>query len=73
MERNSRKFKVLAAIITIPLFAIFLFGYSFIIFENSLGLSNLKYYSLLALGCIGVLLWVRISLSMIKQIKNNKV
>jgi len=73
MERNSRKLKILAAIITIPLFGIFLFGYSFIIFENSIGLSNIKYYFLLALGCIGVLMWIRISLSMIEQIKKSKV
>jgi len=72
MERNSRKFKIIAAIITIPLFATFLFGYSFIIFEHGIELSNIKYYSLLALGCIGFLIWVRMSVSMIKQIKNSK-
>jgi hypothetical protein len=73
MKRDSRQFKILAAFITIPMFAIFLFGYSFIIFQNSMGLSNIKYYSLLALGCIGILIWIRISLSIIKQIKNNTV
>jgi hypothetical protein len=71
MKRDSRQFKTLAAFIFIPMFAIFLFGYSFIIFQNSMGLSNIKYYSLLALGCIGILIWIRVSLSMIKQIKNN--
>ncbi len=71
MKRDSRQFKILAAFIAIPMFAIFLFGYSFIIFEHSMGLSNIKYYSLLALGCIGILIWIRVSLSMIKQIKNN--
>jgi hypothetical protein len=73
MKRDSRQFKILAAFITIPMFAIFLFGYSFIIFQSSMGLSNIKYYSLLALGCIGILIWIRISLSIIKQIKNNTV
>ena len=71
MKRDSRQFKILAAFIVIPMFAIFLFGYSFIIFQNSMGLSNIKYYSLLALGCIGILIWIRVSLSMIKQIKNH--
>jgi hypothetical protein len=73
MKRNSRQFKIFAAFVSIPLFAIFLFGYSYVIFENSMGLSNIKYYSLLGLGFIGILIWIRISLSMIKEIKNNTV
>ena len=58
MVRQSRKFKIFAAIITIPLFAVFLFGYSFIIFMYADGLSNIKHYLLLGLGFIGILLWV---------------
>jgi len=71
MERKSQKFNIIAAIITIPLFTMFLLGYSFIIFENRNGLSDIKYYSLLGLGIIGVIMWLRISVNMIKEIRKN--
>ena len=73
MDRQSRKFKIIAAIITIPLFAMFLFGYSFVIFMYSEGLSDIKYYSLLGLGFIGILLWGKMSVSTVKEIKSIKV
>ena len=73
MVRQSRNFRIFAAIITIPLFAIFLFGYSFIIFMYADGLSNIKYYFLLGLGFIGILLWAKMSVNMIKDIGLIKV
>ncbi len=72
MDRQSRKFKIIAAIITIPLFAVFLFGYSFVIFMSNDGLSDVKYYSLLGLGFIGILLWGKMSVNTVKEIKSIK-
>ena len=37
------------------------------------GLSNIKYYFLLGLGFIGILLWARMSVNMIKDIRLIKV
>ena len=73
MDRQSRKFKIIAAIITIPLFAIFLFGYSFVIFMYNDGLNDVKYYSLLGLGFIGILLWGKMSVNTVNEIKSIKV
>ncbi len=73
MERNSRKFKIVAAIITIPLFAMFLIGYSYVIFMYSGGLNDVKFYSLLGLGFIGILLWGKMSVNTVKEIKSIKV
>ena len=73
MVRQSRKFKIFAAIITIPLFAVFLFGYNFIIFMYADGLSNIEHYFLLGLGFIGILLWAKMSVNMIKDIRLIKV
>ncbi|RHW74669.1 hypothetical protein [Colwellia sp. RSH04] len=73
MNRQSRQFKIIAAIVTIPLFAIFILGYSFIIFMYADGLSGIKYYSLLSLGVIGILLWGRMSVNTVKEIKSIKV
>ncbi len=73
MDRQSRKFKIIAAIITIPLFAMFLFGYSFVIYISNDGLSDAQYYSLLGLGFIGIILWGRMSVNTVKEIKSIKV
>lgn len=73
MDRQSRKFRIFTAIITIPLFVVFLFGYSFIIFMYADGLNNIKYYFLLGLGFIGILLWAKMSVNMIKDIRLVKV
>jgi hypothetical protein len=73
MDRQSRKFKIIAAIITIPLFAIFILGYSFIIFMYADGLNDIKYYSLLSLGLIGIILWGKMSVNTVKEIKSIKV
>ncbi|MBO7928092.1 hypothetical protein J5X91_17805 [Pseudoalteromonas sp. K222D] len=73
MDRQSRKFKIFAAIITIPLFAVLLFGYSFVIFMYADGLSDIKYYFLLGLGFIGILLWAKMSVNTVKEIKLLKV
>jgi len=73
MDRQSRKFKIFAAIITIPLFTVLLFGYSFVIFMYADGLSDIKYYFLLCLGFIGILLWAKMSVNTVKEIKLLKV
>ena len=73
MDRQSRKFKIFAAIITIPLFAILLFWYSFVILMYADGLSDIKYYFLLGLGFIGILLWAKMSVNTVKEIKLLKV
>ncbi|CAI86537.1 MULTISPECIES: hypothetical protein [Pseudoalteromonas] len=73
MDRQSRKFKIFAAIITIPLFTVLLFGYSFVIFMYADGLSDIKYYFLLGLGFIGILLWAKMSVNTVKEIKLLKV
>ncbi|NMP30599.1 hypothetical protein HII17_03405 [Thalassotalea sp. M1531] len=73
MDRKSLKFKIIAAIVTIPLFAIFLIGYTFVIFKTSADLSDIKYYSLLGLGLLGIFLWGKMSISTVKEIKSAKV
>jgi hypothetical protein len=73
MDRQSRKFKIIAATITIPLVALFLFGYSYVIFMFNDGLSVMKYYSLLGLAFIGILLWAKMSVNTVKEIKSLKV
>jgi hypothetical protein len=73
MDRQSRKFKIIAAIITIPLFAMFLFRYSFVIYISNDGLSDTQYYSLLGLGFIGIIFWGRMSVNTVKEIKSIKV
>jgi len=73
MDRQSRKFKIITAIITIPLFAMFLMGYSFVIFMYSDGLSDIRYFSLLGLGVTGIVMWGKMSLNTVREIKSNKV
>ncbi len=73
MDRQSRKFKIIAAIITIPLFAMFLLGYSFVIYMSNDGLGDIQYYSLLGLGFIGIILWGKMSVNTVKEIKSIKV
>jgi len=70
LDRQSRKFKIIAATITIPLLALFLFGYSYFIFMYNDGFSQIKYYSLLGLGFIGILLWGKMSVNTVKEIKS---
>lgn len=67
--RQPVTFKIIAALITISLLAIFLFGYSVVIFTHSDGLSDIKYNILLGIGLLGILLWGKMSVGSVKEIK----
>lgn len=70
MNRQLRNFKIIAAIISIPLLVLFLIGYSYIIFILSDELNDISYYFLLVLGFLGLLLWARISVHLLQEIKS---